>query len=212
VELTARQRQLAFALIVVLLAALGIYLLRSHGHAHPGAHATSPPASTPAAASSGTTAPATPAATTAPPPASSAVNIYRWLPFTQQDLASAARVVTAFSARYGTYSYRLTTAAYTSRLAGLATSQLAQVIGGGYATPGVAKLRQQQRQVSAASAVIDSLRAFGSSSLTFVVTVNQRITQAGGAKQQSTRYAVTASGGGTGWQVSDIELASAGNQ
>jgi hypothetical protein len=94
---------------------------------------------------------------------------------------------------------------------GLITSQLAQVIGRAYATPGVAKIRTQQKQVSAGSAVIGSLRAFGSSSLTFVVTIHQKITGTSPG-QQSTRYAVTASDSDGGWQVTDIELASSGNQ
>jgi hypothetical protein len=93
---------------------------------------------------------------------------------------------------------------------GLITSQLAQVIGRAYATSGVARARTQQKQVSAGSAVINSLRAFGPSSLTFVVTIRQKIT---GRKpgRQSTQYAVTVTGGSGGWQVNDIELASSGN-
>jgi hypothetical protein len=94
---------------------------------------------------------------------------------------------------------------------GLITSQLAQVIGRAYATPGVAKVRTRQKQVSAGSAVIDSLRAFGPSSLTFVVTIHQKITGTNPG-QQSTQYAVTVSDSTGGWRVTDIELASSGNQ
>jgi hypothetical protein len=139
------------------------------------------------------------------------VNIYRWLPFTEPELARAARVVTEFAADYGTFSYHETTAGYTGRMRGLITSQLAQVIARAYATPGVAKIRTQQKQVSAGSAEIDSLRAFGPSSLTFVVTVKQKIT---GKKpgRQTTQYAITVASGSSGWQVNDIELASSGNQ
>ena len=60
--------------------------------------------------------------------------------------------------------------------------------------------------------MIDSLRAFGATSLTFVVTINQKITSTSGTNQQSQQYAVTvASNGGGSWQVNNIELASAGN-
>jgi hypothetical protein len=208
-ELTSRQRLLAFALTVLGLAVLGTFLFVS-GTGH---HNTSgaPPRSSPTATSQSTTPPppTQPAGSTA---ASSQVNIYQWLPFTEPQLAKAAALVTEFSAYYGTYSYRESAASYTGRMQGLANGQLLTVIQSGYDAPGVAALRDQQKQVSVGSAVINSLRSFGPSSLTFVVTVNQKITANGGTSQQSNQYAVTAANGGTGWQVNDIELASQGNQ
>ena len=213
-DLTSRQRQLVFALTVVALAGLGFFLLHS---GIPGHHSAKPPQRPPAAASSpaAPSLPSTPAATPTQTgrssTTSSQVNIYQWLPFTEPQLAKAAGVATQFSVDYGTFSYRESAAAYTARMQGLITSQLAQVIGRAYATPGVAKTRTQQRQVSAGSAVIDSLRAFGSSSLTFVVTIHQKITGTSPG-QQSTQYAVTVSDSNGGWQVTDIELGSSGNQ
>jgi len=206
-ELTSRQRQLVFAITVVALGALGFFLLRPgiSGH-HPANHPAHP-----AAAASSAPAPATsPAQAGSPSAASSQVNIYQWLPFTEAQLARAASVVIQFAAYYGTYSYSESTASYIGRMQGLMTSPLAQVIARGYATPGVAKIRSQQKQVSAGSAMINSLRAFGPSSLTFVVTVDQKITGTS-PSQQSTQYAVTAADSGGGWQVNDIQLASAGN-
>jgi hypothetical protein len=44
-----------------------------------------------------------------------------------------------------------------------------------------------------------------------VVTVDQKITGKA-PSQQSTQYAVTVTDAGGGWQVNDIQLASAGNQ
>jgi hypothetical protein len=213
-DLTSRQRQLVFALTVVALAGLGFFLLHS---GIPGHHSAKPPQRPPAAASSpaAPSSPATPAATPTQTgrssTTSSQVNIYQWLPFTESQFAKAAGVATEFGADYGTFSYRESTAAYTSRMQGLITSQLAQVIGRAYATPGVAKIRTQQKQVSTGSAVIDSLRAFGSSSVTFVVTIHQKITGTSPGRQ-STQYAVTVSDSNGGWQVTDIELASSGNQ
>jgi hypothetical protein len=207
-DLTSRQRQLVFAVTVLVLGGLGFFLLRSGTS---GQHPAKPPAS-PAAAASTPPAP-TPIATQAgsSSTASSQVNIYRWLPFTESQLARASSVVTEFSAYYGTYSYNETTADYIGRMQGLMASQLGQVIARAYSTPGVAKIRSAQKQVSAGSATIDSLRAFGPSSLTFVVTVHQKITGTS-PSQQSTQYAVTVSDDSGGWQVNDIELASSGNQ
>jgi len=64
--------------------------------------------------------------------------------------------------------------------------------------------------------VITALRAFGPSSLTFVVTLNQKTysTQRTGKTTShvvSGDYAITAAQSGNGWQVNDIQLASAGN-
>ncbi len=207
-DLTSRQRQLVFAVTVLVLGGLGFFLLRSGTS---GQHPAKPPAS-PAAAASTPPAP-TPIATQtgSSSTTSSQVNIYRWLPFTESQLARASSVVTEFSAYYGTYSYNETTADYIGRMQGLMASQLGQVIARAYSTPGVAKIRSAQKQVSAGSATIDSLRAFGPSSLTFVVTVHQKITGTSPG-QQSAQYAVTVSDGSGGWQVNDIELASSGNQ
>ncbi len=207
-DLTSRQRQLVFALTVIVLGGLGFFLLRPGTSGH---HPANPPASPAAAASTPATAAPVPTQTGSSPTGTSQVNIYHWLPFTEPQLARASSLVTEFSAYYGTYSYTETAAAYTGRMQGLMTSQLAQVVARAYSTPGVARLRSQQKQVSTGSARIDSLRAFGPSSLTFVVTVNQKITGTS-PSQQSTQYAVTASDSNGGWQVSDIELASAGNQ
>ena len=208
-DLSPRQRQLVFAVTVVVLAGLGFFLVRPGTSGHPAAKPSTPasaPSSSPPAAAS---APV-PSQTSSSSTASSQGNIYQWLPFTEQQLARAAAAVTQFAAYYGTYSYTESTASYVGRMQGLMTSQLGQVIANGYATQGVAKIRKQQKQVSAASAVIDSLRAFGSSSLTFVVTVNQKITGTS-PSQQSTQYAIPVTGSGGSWQVSDIQLASAGN-
>jgi hypothetical protein len=47
--------------------------------------------------------------------------------------------------------------------------------------------------------------------MTFVVTAGQRLATSDGTSNASTQYAVTVTGSGSGWQVSDIELQSAGN-
>jgi hypothetical protein len=120
-------------------------------------------------------------------------------------------VVQEFSAYYGTFSYNESTASYIGRMQPLANSQLLKVIQSGYTAPGVAGLRNQQKQVSSGSAVINSLRTFGSSSLTFVVTVNQKINETHGTSRQTNQYAVTVADSGAGWQVNNIELASQGN-
>jgi hypothetical protein len=210
VELTPRQRRAVFAAIVITLAALGYYLVvpaitRSGGHAQAAAGAptpASPPAATPAPAGTAVTAPAA---------AASGVNIYAWLPFTQQDLAAAASTAVRFSVDYDTYTYTESAAAYVAKMTGLITGEMATTLQASYSTPGVVSTRTSQQQVSTGTAAISSLRAFGPSSLTFVVDTTQHLVSSHGTSTGSTQYSVTLTGSGGSWQVTDIELSSAGN-
>jgi hypothetical protein len=211
VELSPRQRRAVFAVVVVVLAAFGYYLVVpavTHGHA-----AASPTASGTPGGSAAATAPSSaPApAVTAPAAEAGGVDIYAWLPFTQQDLAAAASVTLRFSVEYNTFTYTESAAAYVGAMGALITGQLATTLRAAYQIPGVAKLRTSQKQVSTGTAVISALRAFGGSSLTFIVTAGQRLATANGTSTGSTQYAVTVTGSGGSWQVSDIELESAGN-
>jgi len=148
---------------------------------------------------------------TASPAVAGNLNIYSWLPFTQQGLADAASVTVKFGVDYNTFTYTESPAAYVAKMSGLITGQLATTLQASYSTPGVATLRTDQKQVSTGTAVINSLRAFGPSSLTFIVTTGQHLVSSKGTTEGSTQYAVTVTGSGSSWQVDDIELASAGN-
>ncbi len=147
---------------------------------------------------------------TASPASTGGVDIYSWLPFTQQGLAAAAAVTEKFLVDYNTYSYTESADDYVGRMNGLITTQLATTLQGLYATPGVAKVRTGQKQVSTGTAVINALRTFGPSSLTFIVTGTQHLATSKGTSSGSSQYAVTVTGSGTSWQVNDIELSSVG--
>ena len=212
-DLSPAQQKAVFVLVVVVLAALGYWLLLpklSHS-ASPAAAASTSSATASAAASAPETT-QTPASTvTAPPAAAGNVNIYSWLPFTQQGLADAASVTLKFAVDYNTFTYTESPAAYVAKMGGLITGSLATTLRASYATPGVATLRSNQKQVSTGTAAINSLRSFGPASLTFIVTTGQRLVSSNGTTNGSTQYAVTVTGSGVSWQVDDIELASAGN-
>ncbi len=220
-ELTPVQRLVTFALIVLVLGGLGVYLFLPKST--DGAAAAGRPHSTPSARPGTpggpgsvrpTPAPSSAPATTTPasPPASQVTDIYNWLPFTSSGLASAARAATTFAADYGTFSYQQSTSSYLAPMKPLMTSQLADLIGRAYSTPGVIAKRTSAKQVSVGSAVVTSLRGYGSSSLTFVVTLTEKLTSTKGKSEQSTGYAITVTGSGSSWQVSNIEYSSAGNQ
>jgi hypothetical protein len=208
VDLSPGQQKAVFALVVVVLAALGYWLILpkvSHSHAQ------AQPSPNPSATQSVPSPPASslPAATTSPASASG-VDIYSWLPFTQQGLAAAAAVTEKFLVDYNTYSYTESAADYVGRMNGLITTQLASTLRGLYSQQGVAKVRSDQRQVSTGTAVINSIRAFGTSSLTFVATGTQHLTTSKSTSSGSVQYAITVTGSGTSWQVDNIELSSVG--
>ena len=207
-DLSPGQQKAVFALVVVVLAALGYRLiLPKVSHSHAQAQPSPNPSATQSVPSPPVSSP--PAATTSPASASG-VDIYSWLPFTQQGLAAAAAVTDKFLADYNTYSYTETAADFVGRMNGLITTQLASTLRGLYSQPGVAKLRSDQRQVSTGTAVINSIRAFGPSSLTFVATGTQHLTTTKGASNGSAQYAITVTGSGSSWQVDNIELSSVG--
>ncbi len=204
-ELSPVQRFAAFAVIVLVLAGLGVYLFLPQSSAAGGS---------PRPTHSGSVSPSrgpSPAPSGAGPSGQAVPDIYQWLPFTQSDLASASATTISFAAHYGTFSYTQSAQAYLAPMRPEITSQLADVLGQAFAAPGLAATRASTRQTSTGTASILALRAFGPSSLTFVVAVAQRITSSKGTSEQNTDYSVTLTGTGSAWQVSDIELASAGN-
>lgn len=196
-------RRVAFAVIVCVLVALGAYLVGPVGHRpgqrnHQPAEATRRPSASPVAAASA-------------PPSSGQPDIYQWLPFTQSGLAAAAAVVTRFGDAYGTYSYTRSASAYAASLEPVTSPSLIGQIEAAYAAPGVATARAGSKQVAFGVATIDSISAFGPTSLTFAVQIAQQITAATGTSRVSTRYSVTLTGNGTSWQVTSVELATVGN-
>jgi hypothetical protein len=201
VDASPAARRFAFAVIVCALAALGAYVLRPVSH-RGGTPDRKPPV---------VTTSRTPAVAQSSVHAAGPASIYQWLPFTPAGLTAAASTVVRFGDAYGTYSYTEDGAAYVAPLQSVASAQLVEQIEAAYEAPGVTATRQSEKQVSAGTTTIGSIRAFGPGSLTFVVLLTQQLTSAAGGSQQATDYAVTVTGSGTSWQVSDVELASAGN-
>jgi hypothetical protein len=209
VELSPVHRFVAVVVMVLVLAGLGAYLFLPRsvvaGTSQPPSSLRSTAPSGPrSAAASGSRRPSSRAGQSQP-------DIYKWLPFTRAGLASAAATTMSFATRYGTYSYTESAQTYIASMRSLAASQLAVALGRAFAAPGVAGPRARTKQVATATAAILSLRAFGQSSLTFVIQLNQRISSTKGTSRRTTDYAVTLTGTGSSWQVNDIQLASAGN-
>jgi hypothetical protein len=216
-DLTSAQRKLVFAGVVLVLAALGAFLIipatlgRSSSTGHGPAVGLSTPLSgtspSPPPASEPATAPGGPGSL----PPGTGPDIYAWLPFSQAGLAVAVDLVHKFAAAYASYTYTQSPASYERQFGGLATTQLAAVLARGFATPGVAQIRTQQKQIATGTGRITAIRGFGSNNITFVVAITQKVAGTKGTKQTTTSYAVTVTGAATTWQVEDLELASAGN-
>lgn len=210
-DLSPGQKKAVFALVVVVLAALGYWLILPKV-SHPKAQAQ--PTSNPSSPSPTESVPSPPASVTPTvtetPTAGGSVNIYSWLPFTQEGLTAAASVTQQFLVDYDTYSYTESAQDYVGKMGDLITGQLATTLKALYASPGVAKVRNDQKQTSTGTAQINSLRSFGPSSLTFVVTSNQHLVTAKGTSNGTAQYAITVTGSGTSWQVDNIQLSTTG--
>jgi hypothetical protein len=214
-ELTPGRQRLVFAVIVLALAALGIYLIgmREHGGRPAAAPSTSASTAVPPASA---TAPGTlPSSLPAPTPVSTAggAEIYQWLPFTPAELTAATQTTVTFAKEYVTWSYTENEAAYGATMSSLVNAQELAVIEEGYATPGVASQRTADKQVSTGSGTIDSITALGRNptSITFLVTINQQVSSTQPTATSADQYAVTVVSSGGTWQVNDIELSGLGN-
>ena len=210
-DLTPGQRKAVFAGIVLALVALGAFLLVPALRSKGAAQGRPAAATQPLHSASPAPPPPTPAGLGSTPPSGTGPNIYAWLPFSQAGLTAAANVVRQFAADYSTYTYTESAATFVRRMRGLITAELAGTLAQAYSTPGVAQGRTQQKQVYSGTGQITSIRGFGSGAITFVVAVAQKITSAKGTSRERTDYVVTLTGDGTKWQVTDIELSSAGN-
>lgn len=217
-DLSPGQQRGLFVVIVIVLAAFGIYIATTGDRPanKPAAQSSSAPVQPPPSVAPPTAAPG---ASTAPPPEGSTsakgqANIYDWLPFSQSDLTSAAHAALTFAADYGTWSYTESPGAYVGKMNGVVTGQLASTLKSSYGTPQTASQRTKNKQQSKASGGITQIRSFssGSRSITFLVNIAETLTSSGQSPQTSTtQYAITCVPGPGNWEVNDIEYASAGN-
>jgi hypothetical protein len=142
------------------------------------------------------------------PPASP--DIYRLLPFTHQQLTTAAALAGKFTALFGTYRYDQHLASYLARLKPLTTSSLQAALAQGAAAPGLIQQRTHGKTTATTSATVTAIRDIAGTSITFLVTADQRTTTAGVTHQRTQDYAITVTTTAKTWKVYAIELASAG--
>ena len=228
-ELSPGKQRLLFVVVVIALVGLGIFVIRGRNQGNTAAPPATPtPSASQAAASgtaTGTPAAASSAAASSPAASPSATaggpNIYQWLPFTQSDLTAAAKTTMAFANVYANTSYTETKAAYAAKLTGLTTPQEAATLEADFETSGISTTRTADKQVATGTPAIDSITAFGPQdppgppgppSITFAVTIAQKLASTSGTITSTPEYTITIVSTANGWQVDDIQLASLGNQ
>lgn len=203
---TDRQRTLLFVGLVIVLAAVGIYLTLA-----PDDDSTDAPEAR--AAAPAPTSPVAP--TTAPPGIETTVtpknfDIYRLLPFSQADFATSADLAQRFTSAYGTYRFDEEPQVYIERLSGMVTEQLRTEITRSASAPGLLDERRQQQIVATSTATLDGIRDIEANSIIFLVTSRQQLSKGGERSDEKQQYAVTVARDGGSWQVYAFEPADAG--
>jgi hypothetical protein len=203
-NLTDRQRKLVFAGLVVVLAAVGVYLTIAAPDSGDGA------ASPPPTATSAPTGPASPPPGIAGSVSAGDFDLYRLLPFSRQEFATAAALAQRFTAAYGTYRFDEDPQAYTGRLAPMVDEELLGKLKRDTGSPGILEERRSRQVVAQGSATLDRVRDIEDNSIIFLVTGKQQVTKSGKQGQESEQYAVTVARSGSTLRVYAFAPADAG--
>ncbi|GAA4926284.1 hypothetical protein HD597_011572 [Nonomuraea thailandensis] len=189
------RRGVAFAVIVVVIAAVGIYLTM-----WPDSSDQAAPEPEASIATSSAVASSTPLATASAAP----FDIYAYLPMQKEQLAAAADLAERFTAAYGTFRYDEDPAAYAERLKAYTTPELAGTLTRTVTSAGFVQQNRDDQTVSTATARLKEIRQVEKSSIVFVVTASRQVTAKSGNKLAAEEYAVTVSQLGADWRIYDI--------
>jgi hypothetical protein len=195
------RRGVAFAAVVVIIAAVGLYL------------ALWPDAEEPVAerAPSGVTTSApvvesTPLATASDAP----FDVYSYLPMSKEQLAAAADLAERFTAEYGTFRHDEDPAAYAARVKRYTTAELGDILARTLTSPGTVERNRADEVVSTTTAALKEIRQIDKTSVVFVVSGTQQLATKSGTRQLAEQYAVTVSQLGADWRVFELRPAGEG--
>lgn len=201
------RRGLVFAVLVVILAAVGIYLTMWPDSGDGQQPQADPVGTSRTVLESQVSAePPRPAATASNAP----FDVYSYLPMSKQELAAAADYAQRFTTEYGTFSYEEDPAAYAARLKGYTTTEFANVLLRTLTSPGTVEANRADEVVSVGTAQVKEIRQIQSTSVVFVVTGTQKVTARSGPKERTEDYAVTLIEVGADWRVHDLQPADSG--
>ncbi|MEO3862951.1 hypothetical protein [Acrocarpospora sp. B8E8] len=203
-EGTDGRRRLVFVAVVVVLAALGIYLTMLGG----GDGQNDPEAApTGRNAPSGTAAPVLPSQVASTP--SGEFDVYNYLPLSRDELAAAADLARRFVGAYGTYTHA-DPVARVDRVRRFATVEFGEELTRSLTAPALTEHDAAEQTVSDGSAKVTLIRDLSVGSVVFVVDSVQHITSTAGERDQTDSYAVTVMKLGVDWRVYDMQPADAG--
>ncbi|MEV0998341.1 hypothetical protein [Nonomuraea sp. NPDC050202] len=189
------RRGVAFAAVVVVIAAVGIYLTM-----WPDSSDQATPEPEASIATSSAVASSTPLATASAAP----FDIYAYLPMQKEQLAAAADLAERFTAAYGTFRYDEDPAAYAERLKVYTTPELAGTLTRTVTSAGFVEQNRVDQTVSTATARLKEIRQVEKSSVVFVITASRQVTAKSGNRLAQEEYAVTVSQLGADWRIYDI--------
>jgi hypothetical protein len=204
------RRGAVFAVLVVILAAVGVYLTM-WPDAGGGQETRTESAGVTRTVVSGqeqAAEPARPAATASNAP----FDVYSYLPMTKQELAAAADYAQRFTAEYGTFGYDEDPAAYGDRLKGYVTAEFLGTLLRTVASPGTVEANKADEIVSVGTARVKEIRQIDSASVVFVVVGTQNVTARSGVNEKTAEYAVTLIQVGADWRVHDLQPADSGQE
>ena len=228
-ELSPGRQRLLFVVVVIALIGLGIFVIQGRNHGNTAAPAASPtpsasgPNGSAAATGAPTAAPSAAASLAAGSPSASAggANIYQWLPFTQSDLAAAAKTTRRVRQRLRQHELHRDEGRL-RREAGRAHHPA----GGGDAGERLRDVRDQHHQERRTSRSPPGPRRSTRSARSARSRRSHRALRRSRSRSPSPRnsprprarlrstpeYTITTVSTATGWQVQNIQLASLGNQ
>lgn len=196
------RRGLIFAAVVVVVAAVGIYLTWSNGSS--GSTETAEP--TAGRTASQSAKPSQPLATASNAP----FDIYSYLPMSKQELAAASDLAERFTASYGTFRWDEDPAVYLGRVKQFTTPELGNVLARTLTSPVTVQQNRDDQVVATATAKMREIRTVSKTSVVFVVDQTQQLNAKSGNKQLAEQYAVTVSEVGSDWRVFDLQPADEG--
>ncbi|MGN9840827.1 hypothetical protein ACTMTI_22160 [Nonomuraea sp. H19] len=195
------RRGVAFAAIVVVIGAVGIYLTFG-----PDSEETAAPQPVTSRAAGAPAASSTPLATASAAP----FDVYSYLPMKKEQLAAAADLAERFTAAYGTFRYDEDPAAYATRVKAYTTVELGNVLTRTITSAGTVAQNRDDQVVSTATARVKEIRQIDKTSIIFVVIGIRQVDAKSGDKAVSEDYAVTVTQSGADWRVFDILPANEG--
>ncbi|GGP11931.1 hypothetical protein LDL08_31330 [Nonomuraea glycinis] len=195
------RRGVAFAAVVVIIAAVGLYLALWPDSEEPAAEQAPRGVTT-----SSPVVESTPLATASDAP----FDVYAYLPMSKEQLAAAADLAERFTAEYGTFRHDEDPAAYAARVKQYTTAELGDILARTLTSPGTVERNRADEVVSTTTAALKEIRQIDRTSVVFVVTGTQRLATKSGTKQLVEQYAVTVSQLGADWRVFELRPAGEG--